>query len=573
MKSLARRAAFRDSAGMDTGYSTARQLIVCCDGTNNTLTGGLRDTNVLQLVEELRREGHGQQVLYYDPGVGSPDELPPTGPVQWLRRKWDRVAGLASGQGIFENITEAYAFLMREYREGDQIWLFGFSRGAFTARSVAGLINLFGLLRPEHEVMLPTLLRVYFASAEGRGRDAAPTAGRPRRSRDAVAQQIRASFASPVGQAAAVHFIGVWDTVESVGAPGLALKISSTGTIVGKRMRHVRHALSLDEHRHPFLPRLYADADFGEPTGPQSLRQVWFRGVHSDVGGGYDAGESGLADAALRWMVDEARACGLLGCQAAAQWTRRPGSRRVHDPLYDMPWWAVVGMTVRATGQAARSRAAAPPLGTGHDSLQLPRPGSVWDRHRPLRPLLLGVLGGAAALLLSGYQLMAGSGAADLVAFALDPSRWGEAVGRASRLAMAQAQAFWAPTGPFELAPGACPRRAMLCDLGFLAGYAYVMARLVTRAFARRFACRDVEGPAPRLRVLGAALPLLVGGDLLENGCALAAFSAGPDGWLGPAWFWLGAFGAWAKFVGLAGCLALLGLGWLSPSRRQPRTP
>ena len=349
---------------MPTNATGTRQLIVCCDGTNNTLTAGQHDTNVLRLFGELQRttsepprEGSKPRVLYYDPGVGSPDDLPATGVVQMLSRKWDRIAGMASGQGVFENIAQAYQFLMREWRPGDEIWLFGFSRGAFTARSVSGMINLFGLLRPEHDVLLPTLLRVYFSSKDGAPRPVRMFRSLGKtvwgkasdRTRDGIARQVRESFCSEAGRAAPVHFIGVWDTVESVGMPGFGLQISSDATVKGKRFRHVRHALSLDEHRRPFLPRLYLDGNVDNPDG-QSVQQVWFRGVHSDVGGGYPANEAGLADAALAWMVDEAIACGL-GCRPFREWPPNEAKRVAHDPIHETPWWAVLGLVVRTTNQ------------------------------------------------------------------------------------------------------------------------------------------------------------------------------------------------------------------------------
>src|SRR5262245_41344042 len=146
--------------------SSARQIVAFLDGTNNTLTGHRTDTNVLHLFEHLSARRDRDQVLYYDPGVGSPDLLPFTDLNEWLSRKWERLRGLASGRGIFENVGQAYMFIAQRYRPGDEIWIFGFSRGAFTARSVAGMIHLFGLIRPEHESLLPTLLRVYFAETE-----------------------------------------------------------------------------------------------------------------------------------------------------------------------------------------------------------------------------------------------------------------------------------------------------------------------------------------------------------------------------------------------------------------------
>jgi uncharacterized protein (DUF2235 family) len=110
-----------------------RQLVVCCDGTNNTLTGGQEDTNVLKLHYHLKAnppEDGIERVLYYDPGVGSPDMVPPTDPLDWARRNWERIRGLASGRGIYDNIAQAYLFLMRHWEsDEDRIYLFGFSRG------------------------------------------------------------------------------------------------------------------------------------------------------------------------------------------------------------------------------------------------------------------------------------------------------------------------------------------------------------------------------------------------------------------------------------------------------------
>ena len=112
-----------------------RQLIVCCDGTNNNLTGRNRDTNVSQLCELLAPDSQNQ-LLYYDPGVGNPGTLPEAAWWDKVQQKYERLSGLAFGSGIYENISEAYRFLMRNWREDDDIFLFGFSRGAFTAREI-----------------------------------------------------------------------------------------------------------------------------------------------------------------------------------------------------------------------------------------------------------------------------------------------------------------------------------------------------------------------------------------------------------------------------------------------------
>ncbi len=571
---------------MGNGERSPRQLILCCDGTNNTLTGGAKDTNVLRLFERLRATDDGRRVLYYDPGVGTADELPPTDAVQWMRRKWDRLSGLASGQGVFENISQAYSFLMREWREGDSVWLFGFSRGAFTARSIAGIVHLFGIVRPEHRALLPTLMRIYFSSKDGstlamraiRRIAQALSYRDPGQRRDRAAEQVRELFTTPAGRTAAVHFVGVWDTVESVGLPGFGLHISSQATIRAKRIQHVRHALSLDEHRWPFLPRLYDDEDFGDAKHPgadhgaaQSMRQVWFRGVHSDVGGGYDADAAALSDAALQWMLAEANACGLA-CPPETDAKPRTARQVAHDPLHETPWWAVTGMTVRAT--APRGRATA--IGTAHESVQSGHARSMWSERRPILPLLVAATGGALALVLSGYMLMPAGGWRGFHAFATTPSQWVEAMVIAKNLAVAQATTWFDARGAFDVASedGACPRRALLFDMAFIAAYAYVLARLCSRAFARRFTWREVDGLPPKLRLLGFSLSTLVAGDFVENVLGIAAFSCG-RGVFGQGFLCLGAFGSFAKFVGFAGCVALIVLGWSMPGslvRRAPRS-
>ena len=368
----------------------ARQIVLCLDGTSNTLTGRQRDTNVLRLFEHLAQQPDARRLLYYDAGVGSPDALPTTGPLDWLSRKWQRAAGLAYGRGIYENVGQAYAFLMARWQPGDEIFLFGFSRGAFTARCVAGMVNLFGVLRPEHEPLLDLLMRVYFSPVDGRmqlevrQKGAQALLGLERepnteRTRQRVADQVRQSFTTPEGGEAWVHFVGVWDTVASVGLPGLSVRISSRATVSDKRVRHARQALALDEHRMPFRPRLYTEPDFGAAGEARSLQQRWFRGAHGDVGGGYAPADSGLPDEALAWMVDEARACGLR----SAAWTAASrASALMHDPLHTVPWWALAGMAVRrAEGQAHAS--------VSHAGAAA---GSVWQQ--PLRSRTAWVRGG-----------------------------------------------------------------------------------------------------------------------------------------------------------------------------------
>lgn len=556
-----------------------RQLLICCDGTNNTLTGRRRDTNVLRLYEHVRRTGHGDQLLYYDPGVGSADTLPVTGPGDWLARKWDRVSGLAVGRGAFENIGEAYACLMRHWTPGTQVWIFGFSRGAFTARSVSGMVNLFGVLAPEHEALLPTLLRVYFSPT----RQAAPLARRLARqtaaqvflglekeagalhSREEVAEQVRDTFGRP----ADVHFVGVWDTVEAIGMPGMQLRITSASTIRSKRILHARQALALDEHRLSFAPRLYGEDDFGDPGEERSLRQRWFRGVHADVGGGYAPAESGLSDEALAWMLNEAHACGLrveplppAQAQDLARGLQHDPAAPVatlHDPLHTVPWWAMTGMAVRGTSGPPAPHEHASVAARGDD---LP---SVWGQPRAWPPLLLALLGGIVFLVVQGW----------LLAGRLLPVP--EAMAAAVQLGVAPLQSLGALV---QWKWPALPDRAdqevaaaLLADFGFVLSYGYLLGAWSSRAFTRLAGLRRIGDPVPAWNILGRALPLLLVGDVLENLLLLASRPA----WEGLAGLLVGLAGvaSAAKFAGLLACAALLLAGLLGPTRapRKPDSP
>lgn len=183
-----------------------RPLVVLCDGTNNNLTGGHKDTNVVKLCELMAAAPDGAQQVFYDPGVGNPGELPGATLVDGWNRFSERVASLAFGRGVYENIAESYLYLMRHYQSGDAIFIFGFSRGAFTARSLAGLVNQFGILQPHMESMVPTLIHIYFSD-----RALAPEAAK------AITGQASRLFVTQASRNVEIQFVGVWDTVASVG--------------------------------------------------------------------------------------------------------------------------------------------------------------------------------------------------------------------------------------------------------------------------------------------------------------------------------------------------------------------
>jgi uncharacterized protein (DUF2235 family) len=563
-----------------------RQIVVCCDGTNNTLTGGHEDTNVVILHNHLAAQNNKpgfRRLLYYDPGVGSSGLLPPVGPVDWLARNWQRLSGLASGGGVFDNIAEAYLFLMRNWRDdGDEIYLFGFSRGAFTVRAVAGMVNLFGIVRPEYEALLPTLVHLYFAPSRTSPAGplqhltrslhattsrthaaAAETGGHakivpPGDNRALLAEEVRRHFAGPLRRDAWVHWIGVWDTVESVGLPGPLSQINpGSPSFENKRFRHARHALALDEHRWPFLPRLYAEP--GDIVGARSLKQRWFPGVHCDVGGSYPQNESGVSESALRWMIDEV--AGELGIIPWSAATPKPMWR--HDPLWEMPYWALAGMTVRNMCPRLEHRDG-PPLPfqaiAGVPNAADPAIRSIWERRRATWPLVATCVAGILALMASGLCLLPGAPPLSNL------STWMDALSATRDFAGKQ---FDAVHGEGLFSAGSRlwdePLRnlhtgwAMFWDLGFIACWGYWMARICSRAFTWMVGERHVDSERPWWLPLGFAPMAAVSGDVIEDMAiwlALALHAAGVDT-LALAAVCLGGVASLLKWIGLAFCAVL----------------
>jgi uncharacterized protein (DUF2235 family) len=272
--------------------AVSRQVVVCCDGTWNEpdelRAGVAAPTNVAKLA--LCVVADAQQLLFYEPGVGTARD--------------ERIVGGGFGYGLSQNIRSCYAFLAQQYEPGDDLFLFGFSRGAYTARSLAGLIHNCGLLRPDHADRVDEA----FAFYRDRTSQTHPST--------LASQLFREMYSHPSDE---IHFIGVWDTVGALGIPtGLPgveeLDRHQTpfehlwgfhDTQLGAHVRNARHALAIDEQREPFAPTLWTQEDAAE----QTLAQVWFSGVHSEVGGG--SRDASLSDVALLWMADQARACGL----------------------------------------------------------------------------------------------------------------------------------------------------------------------------------------------------------------------------------------------------------------------
>ncbi len=289
-----------------------KRLVICCDGTwnrsdNKTVTNVEKIARTIQLEPE-RALGMQQMVLYL-PGVGT------------AGYGADKILGGAFGLGLFNNVLNAYRFLSINYQQGDEIYIFGFSRGAYTARSLAGMVGKVGLLTREAMIggHLPEAGERYRHPGDGEW---------PTEWSDPA--QFRADHCHPD---VPITFLGVFDTVGALGVPGtLGKRHQFHDVTLGDAVRTARQALAIDEPRMKFEPCLWqAPVDPDRTDAPGRIKQVWFEGAHSDVGGGYE--EAGLSDSALLWMAGEAQAQGLVfDCDLFGE-QLGPGTPAVrHDP-------------------------------------------------------------------------------------------------------------------------------------------------------------------------------------------------------------------------------------------------
>ena len=284
----------------------ARSLIVLCDGTANSIGPDL--SNVAKLFRCLVQDD--TQRVFYNPGVGT------VGSEGWWSSRLRDAHGVfeqATGFGIDEDVGACYRFLCETYELGDRIYLFGFSRGAYAARIVAALVHMVGLLRPDQLNLIGPLISAYKRIGDKDGRARPEDFDNVTLFRDIAGARL-----------APVHFLGVWDTVSSVIVPGRNLFGLLPGssrlpyTRTNSSVRTVRHAAALDERRAMFrLNRWIEEQEFHDPCQPdqppvaQDVKQVWFAGVHADIGGGYCEAKSGLAKITLAWMIEEAEAHGI----------------------------------------------------------------------------------------------------------------------------------------------------------------------------------------------------------------------------------------------------------------------
>lgn len=266
----------------------SRNLVLCCDGTSNQFAKDR--TNVIKLFHALVKD-EDRQAVYYHPGIGT---RAPTGIGTRVGGALARVAGLAFGYRLQDDIVDAYNFLMNNYRDGDQVYIFGFSRGAYTARVVTAMLHLYGLAMPGNDPLVPYAVRMLWALAK-----AAP--GAEFAEREQLAKDFKGTIC---GRECRTRFLGVWDTVNSVGWIGSPLTVPYSRN--NPDVAIVRHAKALDERRGFFRVNWFAADDRRDVT------EVWFPGTHCDVGGGFPETESGMSKYPLEWMALEAAKAGLL---------------------------------------------------------------------------------------------------------------------------------------------------------------------------------------------------------------------------------------------------------------------
>ncbi|GAA1800417.1 DUF2235 domain-containing protein [Agromyces neolithicus] len=284
--------------------------MLCLDGTAGQVRGS-RNSNVVLAYGLLDHSDPTKQVAFYDPGVGT---FASSGAWTPLARGLSRLGGLVYGAGLRQNLGDAYGWLARTWQPGDRIFVFGFSRGAYTARALVGMLRLTGLTRPNSENLLPYGVSLY-----------ARRGGERRIDWDAV-HRFAELFAERVDDdghtTVPIEYLGVWDTVKAAGIAKWDIKWPYTRAV--PNARHVRHAIAIDERRRPFREYVI------EADSESLVEEAWFSGIHGDVGGGEkntaagsgrpapsrgSKGESdvpGLSTIALRWVLEGALQHGLL---------------------------------------------------------------------------------------------------------------------------------------------------------------------------------------------------------------------------------------------------------------------
>jgi uncharacterized protein (DUF2235 family) len=307
-----------------------KRIVICADETWNNrdqvdpATGKRRPTNVTKLARAVRpRTADGvDQVVFYVDGVGTHGPL-------------DKITGGAFGSGIEHNVRSLYRSIVYNYEAGDELFLFGFSRGAFTVRTLAGFMNKVGLIDKDDDYFLPEIYACY------------------ERNEPPGSEEWKRAFrrVGAVRPCPPIKVIGVWDTVGALGAPGLigriarklnANKYEYHDVGLHTAIENAYQALAIDERRAPFKPNLWQRPDGW--TG--NLEQAWFPGVHNNVGGSYSP--DGLANEALHWIVEKAESHGLEVDCAYLEHFRPFFCSKLHESMTVK--YRILGVNVRPIG-------------------------------------------------------------------------------------------------------------------------------------------------------------------------------------------------------------------------------
>ncbi|KAI0030542.1 hypothetical protein K488DRAFT_53987 [Vararia minispora EC-137] len=367
-----------------------RTIVLCFDGTSNEY--GTHNTNVVKFFSLLKKDRTDEQICYYQAGVGTYFQ---PGVVSPLFRRVATILDQAVAWYLSAHVMDGYRFLMQNYNVGDKVCMFGFSRGAYTARALAGMLHKIGLLLKDNEAQLPFAYRLFTRE-------------------DPASVPIAAGFKRTFCRAVPIEFLGVWDTVASVGLfSGKTLPFVTTNTTI----KTFRHAMALDERRAKFRANYYhrpvegpfprsrvgtfvhsakeglsllnrtrrsmrvrakilkdmSVVDLSEDSVYRTdAKEVWFVGGHGDVGGGVasDTDDFPLSNISLRWMVREAiRAqCSIQFDSAALSRLHIPLSgpdierdvREIEQPVYDAlteakTWWLLEYIPTKYTYQKTTS--------------------------------------------------------------------------------------------------------------------------------------------------------------------------------------------------------------------------
>jgi uncharacterized protein (DUF2235 family) len=333
------------------GETMGRNLVLLFDGTWNNA----RDkTNVLHMRESID-------------STGEEDPFQPTKCLSGVGTNWHTwLTGGLFGRGLSENIQAGYAWLAGRHLANDNVFVFGFSRGAYSARSCVGLIRKCGLLKSADLALVQQAYALY------RDKKIAPDHARAAAFRAAHSREIR------------VRFVGVWDTVGALGVPLSGVPFSKDyyrwhDTSLSKIVDYGYHAIAADERRADYKPAVWTNQDHQKKPENIDIEQRWFIGAHANVGGGYEKQPPDRLPAiALRWIQEKAEAAGL-----------KLRARQAADPLDCM---APVNDSFKEFvfgAYALFNRPYKRPFGRGVNETIDPSVWARWIRDRAYRPASL----------------------------------------------------------------------------------------------------------------------------------------------------------------------------------------